>query len=118
MLSCVCLHEGRPTVTDIIKPVGDELNIIHGNEQVVLVCIVTGDDLAGGYWERLNPLQNLSNMSSFQGNSAIQLLITRVRPMHSGEYRCVVYSQWGMVHSDNVTVTIKSKWDSNYFITV
>ena len=109
MLSCVCLHEERPAVTDTIKPVGDELNIINGNEQVVLVCIVTGDDLAGGYWERLNPLQNLSNMSSFLSNGAVQLHITRARPMHSGKYQCVVYSQWGMAHSDNFTVNIKSK---------
>ena len=95
-LSCVCLHEGRPAVTDIIKPVGKELNIINGNEQVVLVCIVSGDDLAGGYWERLNPPQNLSNMTSFLSNGAVQLHITRARPMHSGKYQCVVYSQWGM----------------------
>ena len=110
MLSCVCLHEGRPVITSITNAVGsNEVNIIYGDEPVVLECHVIGDDLAGGYWERLNPLQNLSNMSSFQGNSAIQLLITRVRPMHSGEYRCVVYSQWGVAHSSNVTMTIISK---------
>ena len=74
-----------------------------------LICTVTGDDLAGGYWERLNPLQNLSNISTFDGISAIRLLITRARPMHSGKYRCVVYSQWGMAHSDTATMTVKSK---------
>ena len=84
------------------------MNIIEGNEHVVLTCTATGDDLAGGYWERLYPLQNLSNISSFL-NGVVQLLITRARPMHSGKYRCVVYSQWGMAHSNNVTVTIKSK---------
>ena len=110
MLSCVYLHEGRPVITSTTNAVGsNEVNIINGNEPVLLVCHVTGDDLAGGYWERLNPLQNLSNMSSFLSNGTVQLLITRARPMHSGNYRCVVYSQWGMAHSNNVTVTIKSK---------
>ena len=33
--------------------------------------------------------------------------------MHSGEYRCVVYSQWGMAHSNNVTVNVTSKYGSN-----
>ena len=105
MLSFICLHEERPAVIDIIKPVGEELTT---DERLILICIVTGDDLAGGYWERLNPLQNLSNMSSFY-NTAVQLLITRAHLMHSGDYRCVVYSQWGTAHSDNVTVTVKSK---------
>ena len=109
MLSCVCLHEGRPAITRIIDPVGKELNITNGNEQIVLQCIVAGDDLAGGYWERLNPLQNLSSMSSFQGNAVVQLLITGAHPVHSGKYRCVVYSQWGMAHSDIVTMTVRSK---------
>ena len=70
---------------------------------------MTGDDLAGGYWEKLNPLHNLSNMSIFNSNVAVQLLITRARPMHSGKYQCVVYSQWGMAHSNNVTVNVTSK---------
>ena len=108
MLTCVCLHEGRPAITNAINPASKEVNIIEGDEHVVLTCTVTGDDLAGGYWERLYPPQNLSNMSSFL-NGAVQLLITRARPIHSGNYRCVVYSQWGMAHSNNVTVIIKSK---------
>ena len=108
MLSCVCLHEGIPAITNTINPAGKEVNIIKGDEHVVLICYVTGDDLAGGYWERLYPPQNLSSMSSFL-NGAVQLAITRARPMHSGEYRCVVYSQWGVAHSNNVTVIIKSK---------
>ena len=109
MFSCACLHEGRPAITKIIKSVGEDLSIINGNEQIVLLCTVNGDDLAGGYWERLNPLQNLSNMSLFQGNSLVHLQITRARPIHSGKYRCVVYSQWGMAHSNNVTINVKSK---------
>ena len=84
------------------------MNIIDGDEPVVLKCHAIGDDLVGGYWEKLNPRQNLSSMSSLS-NGVVQLHITRARPMHSGEYRCVVYSQWGMAHSNNVTVTIKSK---------
>ena len=108
MLSCVCLHEGRPAITNAANAVGGELNIFNGIEPVLMECHATGDDLAGGYWERLNPLQNLSSMSSFL-NGALQLAITRARPMHSGEYRCVVYSQWGTAYSNNVTVSIKSK---------
>ena len=111
MLSYVYLHEGRPVITSITNAVGsNEVNIVNGKEPLQLVCHATGDDLAGGYWERLNPLHNLSNMSLFHHNlGVVQLLITRARPMHSGNYRCVVYSQWGVAHSDNVTVTIKSK---------
>ena len=109
MLSCVCLHKGRPVITGITNAIGsNEVNIIYGDEPVQLVCHATGDDLAGGYWERLNPVQNLSSMSSFS-NGAVQLHITRARPIHSGKYRCVVYSQWGMAYSNNVTLTIKSK---------
>ena len=107
MLSCVCLCEERPSITNINSYDG-KLNIVNGNETLVLTCIATGDDLANGYWERLNPLQNLSSMSSFL-RSGVELTITRARPMHSGEYRCVVYSQWGMAHSDSVTVTVTSR---------
>ena len=114
MLNYVCLHKGKPNITSTTYAVGENLTIISGSEQVILICTATGDDLAGGYWERLYPLQNLSNMSSFLGNSVVRLHITRARPMHSGEYRCVVYSQWGMTHSNNITVTIKSKYGSNY----
>ena len=109
MFISVCLHEGIPT---IINAVGGELNIFNGDESVALICVATGDDSAGGYWERLNPPQNLSNMSMFLNglnSHVVQLLITRARPMHSGTYRCVVYSQWGMAHSNNVTVNITSK---------
>ena len=108
MFSCVCLHEGRPAISRTYT-YNEELSIVNGNEQVTLTCVVTGDDLAGGHWEKLNPLQNLSKMSIFNSNGGVQLLITRARPMHSGKYRCVVYSQWGMAHSNNVTVNITSK---------
>ena len=113
MFSCVCLHKGRPVITNTINHFGEELSIVNGNEQVGLICTATGDDLAGGYWERLNPPQNLSNMSLFlystNSHRVVQLTIVSARTMHSGKYRCVVYSQWGMAHSDNVTVTITSK---------
>ena len=110
MFIYVCLLEGRPTITNTINSViGKELNILNGNESVSLICIASGDDLAGGYWERLNPPLDMSNMSLFHENHILQLLITRARPMHSGKYRCVVYSQWGVAHSNNVTVNITSK---------
>ena len=110
MLRCVCLYEGRPAITNTINAVGSiEVSIISGHNPVLLECHATGDDLAGGYWEKLNFLQNLSSMSSFLSNGVVKLVITRARPMHSGEYRCVVYSQWGVAHSDNVSLAIKSK---------
>ena len=55
MFICVCLREERPAISNIINPFGEEVSIVSGNEQVILTCVVTGDDLAGGYWEKLNP---------------------------------------------------------------
>ena len=55
MFICVCLHEERPAISNIINPFGEEVSIVSCNEQVILMCVVTGDDLAGGYWEKLNP---------------------------------------------------------------
>ena len=106
----MCLHEGRPAISRTYTN-NEVLSIVSGNEQVTLTCIVSGDDLAGGYWERLNPPQDLSNMNNMTKlyPNAVQLVITGARPMHSGKYRCVVYSQWGMAHSNNVTVNVTSK---------
>ena len=75
------------------------------------MCEVTGDDIAGGYWERLSddPLPNGANMSSVSDNNTkIKLLIDKARPKHSGEYCCVSYSQWGVARSNKVTVAITS----------
>ena len=88
------------------------LSIVSGNEVVTLTCEVSGDDITGGYWERTNggPLPNNNNMSLLDNNkTALQLTITRARPDHSGRYRCVVYSQWGMAQSKSAQVTIKSE---------
>ena len=92
-----------------------ELSIVSGNEEVTLTCSVTGDDISGVYWERVNDglLPNMANMSSFSNDKTIlQLLIVRARPMYSGEYRCIVHSEWGVAQSNNITVNIKSKRDS------
>ena len=75
---------------------------------------MSGDDIAGGYWERVNRRSlNKGNNDSFSslsyGNIIIQLNITEVRPKHSGSYRCVAYSQWGVAQSRNVQVTITSE---------
>ena len=76
----------------------------------MLTCNVTGDDITGGYWERVNddPLPVSNNRSSLS-NDKRTLTISRARPTHSGRYRCVVYSQWGVAQSGNVKVTITSK---------
>ena len=77
-----------------------------------MTCNVTGDDFIGVYWERVNndPLPNRINMSSLSNNKrTLTITISRARPTHSGMYRCVVYSQWGVAQSRNVQVTITSK---------
>ena len=89
-----------------------QLSIVSGNEQVTLTCKVTGDDIIGGYWERVNddPLPVNYNMSSLSNDKrTLTITIRRARPTHSGMYRCVVYSQWGVAQSRNVQVTITSK---------
>ena len=90
------------------------MSIINGNEQVTLTCKVTGDDIVGGYWERINnnrgSLNKGNNDSSLSnGNTTVQLNITNARPEHSGKYRCTAYSQWGVAQSRNVQVTITSE---------
>ena len=79
---------------------------------MTLICEVTGDDIIGGYWERVNnnPLPVNNNMSSLSnGKRTLAITISTARPTHSGMYRCVVYSQWGLAQSRNVQVTITSK---------
>ena len=81
-------------------------------DRLTLTCNVTGDDIAGSYWERLNriSLNKADNdLSLSNGNMTIQLSITKARPEHSGRYRCIVYSQWGVAKSRNVQVTITSE---------
>jgi len=80
-----------------------------------LACQVSGSDLINGYWERLNenPLPKENNISTLYilDNTTVQLniMIIRARPVHSGLYRCVVYSKGGMVNSIPTTVTITGK---------
>jgi len=104
------LHVGKPKVTNIVSD--KQLKIVSDNEQVTLMCIVSGDDISGGYWERVNSgsLSDRNNMSSLSNNNkTIAMTINRARPEHSGRYRCVAYSQWGVAQSRNVQVTITSK---------
>ena len=102
----------RPTI--VKDPMSSSLSIVSGDEVVILTCELNGDDITGGYWERLKTdggrLPNKRNMSSLNNYKAtLQLNITRVRPIHSGQYHCVVYSQWGMAQSRNAQVTITSE---------
>ena len=88
------------------------LSIVSGNEEVMLTCNIHGDDITGGYWERVrhDPLPVNNNMSSLSNdNRTLTITISRARPTHSGRYRCVVYSQWGVAQSRNIQVTITSK---------
>ena len=74
---------------------------------------MTGDDISGVYWERVNnngSIPNKNNMSSLSNDKrTLTLIIIKAHPDHSGEYRCVAYSQWGVAQSRNVQVTITSK---------
>ena len=97
----------KPKITN--NPSNKLLEVVSGNEQVTLTCEVTGDDIAGGYWERQNgPVGN--NVSSLSDDkSTLTINIGKARPEHSGRYRCVAYSQWGVAQSRNVQVTITSE---------
>ena len=76
----------------------------------MLTCNVNGDDISGGYWERVNDNPIGNNMSSLSNDKrTLTITISKARPTHSGKYRCVVYSQWGVAQSGNVQVTITSK---------
>jgi len=100
----------KPTV--VKNPTNKSLSIVKGTQQVKLTCEVSGDDIAGGYWERINggPLPDSNNVSSTKNrNTTLQLTITRARPDYSGQYRCVVYSQWGMAQSKRAQVNITSE---------
>ena len=90
------------------------LKITHENDNLLLTCTTTGDDITGGYWETVNRRSlskgnNDSSLSLSNGNTIVQLNITEARPEHSGMYRCVAYSQWGVGQSKNVQVTITSE---------
>ena len=75
-----------------------------------LTCNVNGDDITGGYWERVNDNPIGNNMSSLSNDkSTLTITISKARPTHSGSYRCVIYSQWGVAQSRNAQVTITSK---------
>ena len=78
----------------------------------MLTCNINGDDITGGYWERVrdDPLPVSNNRSSLSNDKrTLTITISRARPTHSGRYRCVAYSQWGVAQSGNVRVTITSK---------
>ena len=107
----------RPSITN--APNNQQLSIVRGNEQVTLTCEVIGDDITGGYWERVNdhPLPVDNNMSSLSNDKrTLAITISRAHPTHSGIYRCVVYSQWGVAQSRNVQVTITSKSSDKFMI--
>ena len=73
---------------------------------------MTGDNIIGGYWERVNggPLPDNNNMSSLSNDkTTLTITISRTHPVHTGKYRCVVYSQWGIGQSRDVQLTITSK---------
>ena len=99
------------------------MSIFSGDEQVTLTCIFTGDDITGSYWERSSsgPIPDNNNKSILTSLSIEKTMLTitinGARPLYSGNYRCVVYSQWGVAQSRKVKVTITSKnktyWYSN-----
>ena len=79
---------------------------------MTLTFNVTGDDIAGGYWERMDGVQLMrkNNMSSLSDNKrTLTITIIRAHPEHSGMYYCIAYSQWGVGQSRNVQVNITSE---------
>ena len=107
---CNFSHTGVPRITN--NPSDVQLSIVRGDEQVTLTCIFTGDDINGSYWERVSsgPLSNSNNISILSiDKTTLTITISRARSMHTGNYRCVVYSQWGVAQSRNVQVTVISK---------
>ena len=101
-------HLGPPKITN--NPSDKQLIIVRDNEQVTLTCEFTGDNITGAYWERVNNGLVNNNISSLSNDKrTLTITITGAHPTHSGSYRCVVYSQWGVAQSRNVQVTITSK---------
>ena len=98
-------HTGKPYITNSSSD--KQLSIVSGNEELMLTCIISGDDIAGAYWERIDGSQQ-SNITSLS-NDTLTITISRARPTHSGSYRCVVYNQWGVAQSRNIQVNITSK---------
>ncbi|XP_065918159.1 basement membrane-specific heparan sulfate proteoglycan core protein-like isoform X2 [Dysidea avara] len=97
----------RPAIVN--NMVDKELSIVSGSEELLLTCEFSGDDISGVYWERLNdrPLASKNNISQFNNDKTkLVLTITEARSHHSGLYRCVVYSPWGVAQSRDVHVTI------------
>ena len=91
------------------------MSVVSGNEQVTLTCEVTGDDITGGYWERVNdnPLPADNNRSIlYNDKRTLTMTIMKAHSNHSGMYRCIVYSQWGVAQSRNVQINITSKSDN------
>ena len=79
---------------------------------MTLTCIFTGDDIAGSYWERISsgPIPDKYNMSILIiEKTTLTITINGAHPRYTGNYRCVVYSKWGVAQSRNVQVTITSK---------
>ena len=104
------MYLGKPNI--ISGPRDEQVSVVTGSESVALTCELTGDDIAGGYWDRLgsDPLPNKANISSLSNDKTrLHLIILRARPEYSGMYHCVVYSQWGVTQSSNTTVTITSE---------
>ncbi|XP_065918151.1 carcinoembryonic antigen-related cell adhesion molecule 5-like isoform X3 [Dysidea avara] len=95
----------------VISPHNQAFTIITGAEKVVLTCEVGGDDIINGSWERVNEGQ-LEHSNFIQDQNIVQLTIYEAHPSDSGEYFCVVHSQWGIAQSNvvQVNITIVPPW--------
>ena len=82
---------------------------MNGTERVILTCEVEGDDITGGYFERINDVPLQRNHSKFiQNENIIQITMYKAHPSNSGEYRCVAYSKWGVAQSRIIQVNVTS----------
>ena len=113
-------HQFRCTIVSSRRPPAiysvssdQTLSILSGHENVVLMCTAIGH-ITGGYWEKVDGKVSLNHNKSKlilhnHKKATVNMTITRVHPIHSGKYRCVIFNQWGVVKSKDVQVTVKSK---------
>jgi len=76
--------------------------------RLFLACKFGGDDIVNGYWEKTNEDQ-LDDSLFLQNQHLVQITIYEAHPSDSGEYYCVILSQWGITQSDTVQVDIKGE---------
>ena len=88
----------KPTVT--VLP-GQQIELTNDNSTLLLKCLY---NINFNYkWEKKNDRLP----SRAQGVNTEELIITKLSPKDSGEYRCIVSNSTGMIASEYLLVIIK-----------